>query len=102
MASIQLKMIDEGLKADQHSFVDQLRLSLSDHDIYIADNADLSLKVKFVIDDGHEKVLLILRDSDTKQKIEEDVLLYFPDKWISKAVKQSTEMVVKALEGVVV
>ena len=102
MASIQLKIIDEGLKADQHSFVDLLRLTLLDHDIYIADNAEYTFKVKFVVDDGHEKVLLLVRESETKQKVSEDVILYFPEKWISKAAKLGTEMIVDALEGATV
>lgn len=93
MANIQLKIVDEGLQADKSSFVDQLKDALASEDIHISDNAELSLKVKFIIDDGHEKVALILRDALTKQKISEEVILYFADKWINKACREAVDMV---------
>lgn len=97
MANIQLKIVDEGLHADQHTFVSRLREALLEHDVYISDPADITLKIKFVVDDGHEKVLLLVRETETKQKISEDVILYFPDKWINKAVTDSVNMTLAAL-----
>jgi len=97
MANIQLKIVDEGLHADQHTFVSRLREALLEHDVYISDSADLTLKIKFVIDDGHEKVLLLVRETESLQKISEEVILYFPDKWLAKAVSESVKMTLDAL-----
>lgn len=98
MANIQLKIVDEGLKADQHSFVDRLRQALIEHDVYITEPAELTLKVKFCVDDGHEKVLLKVRESASKTTLAEDVILYFPDRWMDKAVSESVNLTTSVLE----
>lgn len=97
MANIQLKIVDEGVHADQHTFVSRLREALLEHDVYISDTADLTLKIKFVIDDGHKKILLLIRETESLQKISEEVLLYFSDKWINKACEECVSMTLAAL-----
>jgi hypothetical protein len=53
--------------------------------------------VKLCVDDGHEKVLIQVRESDTKFKISEQVILYFPWNWIAKCADLATEMVTEAV-----
>lgn len=97
MANIQLKIVDEGLKADQHTFVEKLREALSVQGFFIAEPAELTLKVKFCVDDGHEKVLLLVRETESKQKLAEDVILYFPWSWTDKAVEACAGLVSQSL-----
>jgi len=97
MANIQLKIVDEGLKADQHTFVERLREALSAQGFFIAEPAEITLKVKFCVDDGHEKVLLLVRETESKQKLAEDVILYFPWSWTEKAVDASVSLLHQAV-----
>jgi hypothetical protein len=97
MTNIQLKIVDEGLKADQHTFVTKLRETLSSQEFCIGEPAELTLKIKFCMDDGHEKVLLLVRETENKQKIAEEVILYFPWNWTEKAINASILLLNKAV-----
>jgi hypothetical protein len=97
MAAIQLKIVDEGVNANIDAFLQRLRVALLAQDIYVAEHAPICLKVKLCVDDGHEKVLIQVRESDTKFKISEQVILYFPWNWIAKCADLATEMVTEAV-----
>lgn len=97
MASIQLKIVDEGLNANIDALLQRLRVALLAQDIFISDHAPITLKIKLCIDDGHEKVLIQVRESDTKFKLSEQVILYFPWNWIAKCADMATEMVTENL-----
>ena len=71
MASIQLKIVDEGVNANIDALLQRLRVALLAQDISIAESAPTTLKIKLCIDDGHEKVLIQVRESDTKFKLSE-------------------------------
>ncbi len=97
MASIQLKIVDEGLNASIDALLQRLRVALLAQDISISNHAPLTLKIKLCLDDGHEKVLIQVRESDTKFKLSEQVMLYFPWNWIAKCADTATEMVTENL-----
>jgi hypothetical protein len=92
MVSVQLKIIDEGLQPDLDELTERLRNELADENVQLDPDADLTLKVKFVIDNDQELVLLQLRESATKIKLREKVIHYN-----SNSLKEDVALECKAM-----
>lgn len=78
MVNVQLKMIDEGLAPNSVEIADYIASHLEADNILINDQADLTLKIKFTVDNDQELVLIQLRETESKAKLGEKVLHYLP------------------------
>lgn len=81
MVSVTLKMIDEGLSPNLDELSEFISQQLAEDSISVQDNAELTVKVKFTIDNDQEKVLIQLRETNDKHKLGEKVVHYFPSTW---------------------
>lgn len=93
MISISLKIVDEGLTPNIDDLTEFLSAQLHADDIRLADNADLTLKIKFTVDNAQEKILIQLRETNTKVKIGEKVIHYFPKTWVEDTTSESHALV---------
>jgi hypothetical protein len=93
MVSVHLKVLDEGLSADTDSLVTFMSSQLIKDNIQIKKGADLTLKIKFTVDNDQEKVLVQLRESGTKVKLGEKVIHYFPESYIEDITNEGHALV---------
>jgi hypothetical protein len=83
MVTVQLKIVEEGLKHPLNQLRSSIASALFEDNIIVKDDADLELKIKFSHEDHQDLVLLQLRDSHTKHKINEKVIHYIEHSWIN-------------------
>lgn len=93
MISVSLKIVDEGLAPNIDDLTEHLTANLNSDDIQLADNSDLTLKIKFTVDNAQEKVLIQLRETLTKVKLGEKVIHYFPNSWIEDTTSEAHALV---------
>ena len=79
MSAIRIKVVDEGFGPKSDIILQALTDQLEAEGWRISQDAPITLKVKFLIDNDHEKVLILLRETGSKVKIEECVLPYLPE-----------------------
>jgi hypothetical protein len=102
MISVQLKTIDEGVSPEIDELSQYMASQLSNDGISITEDADLTLKVKFLNDNSQDKILIQLRESESKVKLGQKVIHYFEESWkedttseahalVSSLVHQGTE-----------
>lgn len=89
MVTVQLKIIEEGLKHPLSEMKAAISSSLFEDNIIVKDDAELELKIKFLIEDNQDIVLLKLRDSRTKQKINEKIIHYIEHSWIEDIASEA-------------
>jgi hypothetical protein len=82
MVTVQLKIIEEGLKHPLDQLKTAISTNLFEDNIIVKDDADLELKVKFMEQDNKDLILLQLRDAHSKHKINEKVIHYIEHSWI--------------------
>jgi hypothetical protein len=82
MVTVQLKIVEEGLKHPLEDLRKFITSQLFEDDILVSEEADLTLKIKFTYDNGQDLILLQLRDTASKAKLGEKVIHYFEDSWI--------------------
>jgi len=96
MVTVQLKIVEEGLKHP----IDQLKSAISQNlfedNIIVKDDADLEIKVKFTTEDNQDLILLQLRDTRTKHKINEKVIHYIEHSWIEDISSESHALLAPA------
>ena len=97
MIQVQFKLIDTGLHADLEALQVSLRYHLGQDRIFIDSQSPLTLKVKFFQDGHQEKVLLVLRDTFTKEKIGEKVLHYVGSTWLNDVTHEAHALVVNLI-----
>ncbi len=83
MVTVQLKIVEEGLKHPLNQLRSSIAAALFEDNIIVKDDADLELKIKFTHEDHQDLVLLQLRDSNSKHKINEKVIHYIENSWIT-------------------
>ena len=93
MISVQLKMIDEGISADLDELSQYMASQLSEDSISISENADLTLKVKFLTDNAQEKVLIQLRETASKVRLGQKVIHYIEDSWKEDVTSEAHALV---------
>ena len=93
MTQVQLKLIDTGLHADLEALQVSLRYHLAQDRIFIDHQSPLTLKIKFFQDQHQEKVLLVLRDSESKEKMGEKVLHYVGATWLNDVTFEAHALV---------
>jgi hypothetical protein len=82
MVTVQLKIVEEGLKHPLAELTSAIAKNLFEDDIIVKEDAELELKVKFTTEDHQDLILLQLRDTSTKHKINEKVIHYIEHSWI--------------------
>jgi hypothetical protein len=82
MVTVQLKIVEEGLKHPLNQLKTAISSNLYEDNIIVKDDANLELKIKFTQEDHQDLVLLQLRDAHTKHKINEKVIHYIEHSWI--------------------
>ena len=83
MVTVQLKIVEEGLKHPINELKSAISASLFEDDIIVKDDANLEVKIKFTLEDHQDLVLIQLRDAQTKHKISEKVVHYIENSWIN-------------------
>jgi hypothetical protein len=94
MISVQLKMIDEGISPELDELSQYMASKLSQDGIFINSGADLTLKVKFLNDNFQNKILVQLRETESKVKLGEKVLHYFEESWKDDITSEAHALVV--------
>lgn len=89
MVSVRLKMIDDGMASDLDLLTEQLSAHLKADKFQIDDQADLTMKIKFMLDNDQEVILLQLRESKTKVKLGEKVLHFIEAHWMEDIVNEA-------------
>ncbi len=89
MVTVQLKIVEEGLKHPLSEMKSAIAASLFDDDIIVKDDANLELKIKFTTEDHQDLILLQLRDSGSKHKINEKVIHYIENSWIRDVASEA-------------
>jgi hypothetical protein len=79
MVSVQIKFIDEGLSPNTDEIKEFAAAQFAEDNIAVTEDADLTLKIKFTIDNDQELVLIQLRETNTKLKLGEKVIHYLPE-----------------------
>ena len=96
MVTVQLKIVEEGLKHP----IDQLKAAIStnlfEDNIIVKDDAELELKIKFTTEDQQDLILLQLRDTRTKHKINEKVIHYIEHSWIEDITSEAHALLAPA------
>jgi hypothetical protein len=82
MVTVQLKIVEEGLKHPLGALKAAISESLLEDGIIVKSDADLEVKIKFSTEDHQDLILLQLRDTRSKHKISEKVIHYIEDTWI--------------------
>ena len=93
MVTVQLKIVEEGFKHPIEALKSTVSKNLFDDNIIIKDDADLELKIKFTRENDQDLVLLQLRDTKTKQKVNEKVIHYLDHSWIDDIANESHALV---------
>jgi hypothetical protein len=96
MVTVQLKIVEEGMKHPTTELIQAISKALFDDDIIIKDDADLELKVKFLQDSDQDLILLALRDTRTKHKLSEKIIHYLENSWIEDTASEAHALVVNA------
>ncbi len=89
MVTVQLKIVEEGLKHPLNEMKSAIASSLFEDNIIVKDDAVLELKIKFTTEDHQDLVLLQLRDTDSKHKINEKVIHYIESSWIEDVASEA-------------
>ncbi|MCB0762945.1 MAG: hypothetical protein KDC12_15575 [Flavobacteriales bacterium] len=97
MVNVQLKLVDEGLSPNSEEISEFVTSNLQEDDIHVTDSADLTLKIKFTVDNDQELVLLQLRETGSKAKLGEKVLHYLPSHALSDIANEAHALVVNAV-----
>jgi hypothetical protein len=97
MVNVQLKMIDEGLAPNSVEIADYIASHLAEDNILIDDHADLTLKIKFTVDNDQDLVLIQLRETDSKVKLGEKVLHYLPANALTDIASECHALVANAI-----
>ncbi|MDZ4822306.1 MAG: hypothetical protein SH856_02490 [Flavobacteriales bacterium] len=93
MVTVQLKIVEEGLKHPLEDLKQALASQLFEEDVVIKDDAEHTLKIKFTIDNGQDLILLQLRESNTKNKISEKVIHYLEESWVKDIAAEAHALV---------
>lgn len=93
MVTVQLKIVEEGLKHPIAELVSAITQNLFEDDILVKDDADLELKVKFLQDNDQDLILIKLRDTRTKHKLGEKVIHYLDNSWIQDTAAEAHALV---------
>ncbi len=93
MVTVQLKIVEEGLKHPTTELSKTISQTLFDDDIIVKDDADLELKVKFLQDNDQDLILIALRDTKTKHKYGEKIIHYLDHSWIQDAAAESHALI---------
>jgi len=96
MVNVQLKIVEEGLKHPVVELLGHLTRQLFEDDILVQEDADLTLKIKFLEDNGQDLVLIQLRDSGSKSKLVEKVIHYLEDSWIEDICSEAHALIASA------
>lgn len=82
MVTVQLKIVEEGIKHP----IEQLKISMAEallaDNIAVTENSNLELKVKFTTENNQDLILLQLRDTESKHKLNEKVIHYLEASWL--------------------
>jgi hypothetical protein len=89
MVTVQLKIVEEGLKHPLHEMKSAISASLFEDGVVVRSDAFLELKIKFTTEDHQDLILLQLRDAQTKHKINEKVIHYIENSWIQDVASES-------------
>jgi hypothetical protein len=82
MVTVHLKIVEDGLKHPIDELTHFLRLQLIEEDILVREDSPLSLKIKFTREGENDIILLQLRESATKTKLNEKVIPYLEHTWL--------------------
>ncbi len=93
MVNVQLKILDDGVSPDIEGLKTYLSEQLIKDNIQITDSADLTLKIKFTVDNDQEKVLIQLRESNSKTKVSEKVIHFFAASWLNDTTNEAHALV---------
>ena len=61
---------------------------LSDEGCDFSDDAPSTIKIKFLVDNEHELVLIQLRESESKVKLHEKVIPFLRSGWLNDTVME--------------
>lgn len=81
MVTVQLKILEEGIKHPIEQLKSSIAEALLSDDIVVAEHSNLELKIKFTKEDNQDLILLQLRDSVSKHKVNEKVIHYIDQSW---------------------
>jgi hypothetical protein len=93
MVEVQLKFVEEGLKHPIAELKNHVTKALFEDDILVKEGADLDLKIKFTTDNDQDLILLQLRETVTKNKLNEKVLHYIEETWIQDIAAEAHALV---------
>lgn len=93
MVTVQLKIVEEGLKHPIAELVSAITQNLFEDDILVKEDADLELKVKFLQDNDQDLILIKLRDTRTKHKLGEKIIHYLDHSWIQDTAAEAHALV---------
>lgn len=96
MVHLQLKIVEEGLKHPLNELTHYLTLQLLEDDILVREQADLTLKIKFTRDNDQDLILIQLRDSTTKNKLDEKVIHYLEHTWLEDICSEAHALIVRS------
>lgn len=89
MVTVQLKIVEEGLKHPLSGLKAAISESLLEDGVIVKDDADLEVKIKFSTEDHQDLILLQLRDTRSKHKISEKVIHYIENSWIQDVTAET-------------
>lgn len=96
MVTVQLKIVEEGLKHPLNQLRPAIAAALFEDNIIVKEDADLELKIKFTQEDHQDLVLLKLRDAHSKHKINEKVIHYIENTWITDISSEAHALLARA------
>lgn len=92
-------MIDEGISPELDELSQYMASQLSEDSISIAEHADLTLKVKFLNDNSQDKVLIQLRETESKVKLGQKVIHYLEESWKDDITSEAHALVVNLVQN---
>lgn len=93
MVTVQLKIVEEGFKHPIEELKSSVSKNLFEDNIIIKEDADLELKIKFTRENDQDLVLLQLRDTKSKHKVNEKVIHYLEHSWIADIANEAHALV---------
>jgi hypothetical protein len=93
MVTVQLKVVEEGLKHPIDELTHFLRIQLLEDDILVGEDSNLSLKIKFTREGDQDIILLQVRDSITKTKMVEKIIPYLEHTWLEDISAESHALI---------
>jgi hypothetical protein len=81
MVTVQLKILEEGIKHPIEQLKSSIAEALLSDDIVVTEHSSMELKIKFTKEDNQDLILLQLRDSASKHKVSEKVIHYIDQSW---------------------